>query len=426
MEAPSASRQQPASPVDEALAQEVERELAILGRGAAEIISREDLRAKLLRSKQEGKPLRIKLGLDPTAPHIHLGFAVVLRKLREFQDLGHQVVMLIGDFTARVGDPSGVSETRKVLTSEEIDANAATYREQFTKILDAERTTIAFNSTWLGPLNFADILGLASKYTVARILERDDFEKRYRDGRPIHMHELLYPLMQGYDSVALESDVELGGTDQKFNILVGRDLQREYGQEPQVVFLMPILVGLDGKDKMSKSKGNYVGITMAPEEMFGKLMSMPDECMRDYYVLCTYVPLPEIDQMFLELADLRRHPMDLKKRLAREIVALYHDAEAGKRAQDEFERVHAKGEAPADMPELALIASDLEDGAMGVPALVTRAGFAPSNREARRLVEQGGVSLDGERLADPRARVNLVDGAVLRVGNRNFARIRLV
>ena len=349
----------------------------------------------------------------------------MLRKLREFQDLGHEVVMLIGDFTARVGDPSGVSETRKVLTPEQIEANAATYREQFTKILDPERTTIAFNSAWLGPLTFADILGLASKYTVARILERDDFEKRYRDGRPIHMHELLYPLMQGYDSVALKSDVELGGTDQKFNILVGRDLQREYGQEPQVVFLMPILVGLDGKDKMSKSKGNYVGITMPPDEMFGKLMSMPDECMRDYYVLCTYVPMAEIEEMFRDLAEQRRHPMELKKRLGREIVTLYHGAEAGQKAEAEFERVHSKGEVPTEMPELALAAADLEEGAMSITALVSRAGFAPSNREARRLVEQGGVSVDGQKVADPRARVRLAEGAVLKVGSRNFARIRL-
>lgn len=412
------------SPADEALAREVERDLEILGRGAAEIISRDDLRAKILRSKQTGKPLRIKLGLDPTAPHIHLGFAVVLRKLREFQDLGHEVTMLIGDFTARVGDPSGLSETRKVLTVEEIEANALTYREQFTKILDPHRTTIAFNSTWLGPKTFADIIGLTSKYTVARILERDDFEKRYREGRPIHMHELLYPLMQGYDSVALESDVELGGTDQKFNILVGRDLQREYRQEPQVVFLMPILVGLDGKDKMSKSKGNYVGITMSPDEMFGKLMSMPDECMRDYFVLCTHVPMPEIDRMFLDLAEHRCHPMDIKKRLAREIIAIYHDAAAGERAQAEFEAVHSKGQAPAEMPELVLAPGDLDDGSIGITALVTRAGFAPSNREARRLVEQGGVSLDGERVADARARVTVVDGCVLKVGNRNFARLR--
>jgi len=399
------------------LEREVERELELLNRGAAEIISREDLKAKLLESKQTGKPLRIKLGLDPTAPHIHLGFAVVLRKLRQFQDLGHHVVMLIGDFTARVGDPTGVNETRRVLTPEEIESNARTYRDQFSLILDASRTEIAFNSSWLEPLTFADIIGLTAKYTVARILERDDFEKRFESHRPIHMHEMLYPLMQGYDSVALQSDVELGGTDQKFNILVGRDLQREYGQEPQVVLTMPILVGLDGVEKMSKSKGNYVGITEPPQEMFGKLMSMRDESMRDYFVLCTSVPLPEIDKI------LAGHPNEAKKRLAREIIAIYHDADAAKAAQESFETQFSKGGVPEDVPVKTVPKAELdEEGTISLPRLLIATGLAPSNRDARRLIEQGAVALDDAKHTDPRARVSVVAGMVMRVG-RHLARL---
>ncbi|NDD28507.1 MAG: tyrosine--tRNA ligase [Proteobacteria bacterium] len=405
--------------VDSALQAEVDRDLEFLSRGAAEIISREDLRAKLLKSRQTGTPLRIKLGLDPTAPHIHLGFAVVLRKLRAFQDLGHDVVMLIGDFTARVGDPSGRNETRPVLTQAEIEQNATTYREQFAAILDSKRTIVEFNSTWLGAMSFADVIGLAAKYTVARILERDDFTKRYNEGRPIHMHEMLYPLMQGYDSVALRSDVELGGTDQKFNNLVGRELQREYGQEPQVVFLMPILVGLDGKEKMSKSKGNYVGITEPANAMFTKLMQLPDACMRDYYVLCTYVPMPEVEAMFAELAAGTAHPMDLKKRLAREIIAIYHSAEAGLAAQHEWERVVSQGELPRDIREVTV-----EAGETGVANLVKAVGLAPSSREARRLVEQGAVEIDGVKHADPRVNVTPASGMVVRAG-KQYARVRV-
>jgi tyrosyl-tRNA synthetase len=398
---------------------DVERELEFLSRGAAEIISREDLKAKLIQSKQTGKPLRIKLGLDPTAPHIHLGFAVVLRKLRAFQDLGHEVVMLIGDFTARVGDPSGRNESRPQLTGEEIEENAKTYRDQFAAILDPARTIVEFNSTWLGAMSFADVIGLASKYTVARILERDDFEKRYSSGRPIHMHEILYPLMQGYDSVALHADVELGGTDQKFNNLVGRELQREYGQEPQVVFLTPILVGLDGKEKMSKSKGNYVGITEPPNVMFTKLMQLPDECMRDYFVLCTYVPMEEVDQLFADLGAGRVHPMEVKKRLAREIIAIYHRPEAGPPAQAEWERVVSQGELPSDMREAEVAAAETN-----VPTLLKNLDLAPSSREARRLVEQGAVEIDGVKQTDPRAAILPRDGAVLRVG-KSYLRLRV-
>ena len=413
----------PTPPLDPELERQVEADLAALSRGAAEIIARDDLKAKLVKSRQTGVPLRIKLGLDPTAPHIHLGFAVVLRKLRQFQDLGHQVVMLIGDYTARVGDPTGVSETRKVLTPEQIEENARTYREQFSLILDPARTEVAFNSTWLGPLTFAETLGLLAKYTVARILERDDFARRYKEQRPIHMHEMLYPLMQGYDSVALRADVELGGTDQKFNILVGRDLQREYGQEPQVVFTMPILVGLDGKDKMSKSKGNYVGITEAPAEMFGKLLSMPDHCIKDYLVLCTLVPLDEVEALERGRLDGSVHPMEMKKRMAREIVAIYHGGEAAVAAQQAWESQFSKGEVPTDMPEHVLADDELDGGEVVVVKVLVGAKLSASNRDARRVMEQGGVSVDGAKVSDPRTRLPLADGAVLKVG-RHYVRLR--
>ncbi|GMU56714.1 MAG: tyrosine--tRNA ligase [Candidatus Xenobia bacterium] len=381
-------------------------QLAALKRGTAEIISESELLERL----KTGKPLRIKLGLDPTAPHIHLGFAVVLRKLRQFQDFGHQVVLLIGDFTARVGDPTGRSETRKVLTPEEIEANGRTYREQLSLILDPEKTEVRFNSEWLMPMSFADVVGLASKYTVARILERDDFQNRYREGVPIHLHELLYPLMQGYDSVALESDVEMGGTDQKFNNLVGRALQREVGQTPQIVFLMPILEGLDGVQKMSKSLGNYVGITEPPTEMFGKLMSLPDHLMERYFELCTDVPMDQVRGA----KDM--HPRDVKRWLGREIVKIYHGEEAARGADEEFLRVFSQREIPSEMDEKTVLSP------MNVVDLLLAVGFAGSKRDARRLVEQGAVSLEGAKVAAP-AEVSFEDGAVLKV-SRRFVRLR--
>ena len=301
--------------------------LAQLERGADTIIPRPELLEKLRKSEKSGVPLRIKLGLDPTAPDIHLGFAVVLRKLRQFQDLGHHAHLIIGDFTAQIGDPSGKSKTRPQLTRAQVEENAATYQQQLSEILDAEKTTIHFNGDWLGQMKFDDVIRLTAKYTVAQMLEREDFASRLADGKPVGMHEILYPLCQGQDSVEIKADVELGGTDQRFNNLVGRDLQKASGQEAQVVLLMPILVGLDGAQKMSKSLGNYVGINEAPNEMFGKLMSIPDEAMRQYYTLCTSVALDEID------AILAGHPMDAKKRLGREIVAIYHGADAAAAAQ---------------------------------------------------------------------------------------------
>lgn len=391
-----------------------EEQLALLKRGAAEIISEADLLERL----KEGKPLRVKLGLDPTAPHIHLGFAVVLRKLRQFQDLGHQVILLIGDFTARVGDPSGRSETRKVLTPEQIAENAATYKEQFSLILDSAKTEVRFNSEWLGQMSFADVITLASRTTVARTMERDDFEKRFREGLPIGLHELLYPLMQGYDSVALESDVEMGGTDQKFNNLVGRTLQKEYDQKPQIVFLMPILEGLDGVQKMSKSLGNYIGITEPPSEMYGKAMSIPDEIMRRYFELCTDVDMNEVDRRLRE-----DHPRDTKRSLAREIVGIYHGQQAAQAADDEFVRVFSQKGLPDDMPTVEIARADLEDGKLFVVKLLVAAQLAPSNKEARRKVEQGAVSLNGEKISEV-GNVAVTGGEILKVG-RHHVRLNL-
>lgn len=392
-----------------------EEQLKLLKRGTAEIISETDLLERI----KEGKPLRVKLGLDPTAPHIHLGFAVVLRKLRQFQDLGHQVILLIGDFTARVGDPTGRSETRKVLTPEQIAENAATYKEQFSRILDSEKTEVRFNSEWLGAMSFADVITLAGRTTVARTMERDDFEKRFREGIAIGLHELLYPLMQGYDSVALESDVEMGGTDQKFNNLVGRTLQKEYGQKPQIVMLMPILEGTDGVQKMSKSLGNYIGITEPPSEMFGKVMSIPDEIMRRYFELCTDLDMDDVDRRLS-----KDHPRDSKRSLAREIVKIYHGQEAALTCDEEFIRVFSNKGLPDDIPAFQIPRSELEEGELFVVKLLTFTNLAPSNKEARRKVEQGAVSLNGEKILEIK-NVPLKGGEILKVG-RHHARIELV
>lgn len=392
-----------------------DEQLKLLKRGAAEIISQEDLLERI----KEGRPLRVKLGLDPTAPHIHLGFAVVLRKLRQFQDLGHQVVLIIGDFTARVGDPSGRSQTRKVLTPEQIKENALTYKEQFAKILDPQKTEVRFNTEWLGKMSFADVVTLASRTTVARTLERDDFEKRYREGLPIGLHELLYPLMQGYDSVAVESDIEMGGTDQKFNNLMGRALQKEYQQKPQIVFLMPILEGLDGIQKMSKSLGNYVGITEPPQEMYGKIMSIPDELMERYFELCTDVDLDEVKRLLA-----KAHPRDAKRRLAQEIVSLYHSKEKALKADEDFVRVFSQKGLPEEIPTVNILKAELEGDKIYVIKLLTASVLATSNKEARRKVEQGAVSFNGEKLTEV-GDLKLNGDDILKVG-RHHRRIRLV
>jgi tyrosyl-tRNA synthetase len=389
-----------------------------LRRGTAEILPEEDLAARLRRSAETGKPLRVKLGMDPTAPDIHLGLAVVLRKLRQFQDLGHEVVVLIGDFTAMIGDPSGKSETRKPLTAAEVRQNARTYEEQYCKILDPARTQVVFNSEWLGPMTFADVVRLTSRGTVARLLERDDFAKRFADQRPIACHELLYPFCQAYDSVHLRSDIEMGGTDQRFNILMGRDLQREYGQEPQVAIFMPLLVGLDGVQKMSKSLGNYVGVSELPDQIFGKVMSIGDDLMRTYFELTTDIPMPEVERL------LSGHPMEAKKRLAQTLVSMYHGEAAGEKARAEFERVFSQREMPEEMPDIVVPDSErAASGRIWIARLITLAGMAGGTREARRLVEGGGVTLDGDRVTDPAAEVEVRTGSVLRVGRRRFARL---
>ncbi len=403
----------------------IDEQFNAIKRGTLEIVPEATLKEKLKKAQDEDRPLKIKLGLDPTAPYIHLGHAVVLRKMRQFQDLGHEVTIIIGDFTASIGDPSGKSITRPQLTEDEIKINAQTYYDQYCMILDPEKTKVVFNGQWLGELMFADVIKIVSKLTVARILERDDFATRLAEGRPISMHELLYPICQAYDSVFLESDIEVGGSDQKFNILVGRDLQAHYGQPEQVGLFMPILTGLDGVQKMSKSLNNYVGITEPPKDMFGKLMSISDEMMPTYFELCTDVPMDEVESIRRGLADNTLHPMDVKKRLGREIVAIYHSIEAANEAQAEFERVFSHHEIPEDMPELKISAADITDGKVWIIKLLTMAAMTPSNSEARRLVQQGGVTIDGEKITDPSTNIEVKDGQVIKAGKLKFARIKL-
>ncbi|MDW8256477.1 MAG: tyrosine--tRNA ligase [Acidobacteriota bacterium] len=399
----------------------IEEQLAYLKRGVVDLIREEDLRQKLERSRATGRPLRVKLGADPTAPDLHLGHTVVLRKLRQFQQLGHTVIFLIGDFTGMIGDPTGRSITRPPLSREEIEANAETYKQQVFKILDPERTVIEFNSRWLGALRSEDWIRLTAKVTVAQILERDDFQKRLRDGSPISLHELLYPVAQAYDSVVLQADVELGGTDQKFNLLVGRDLQREFGQEPQVIMTVPLLVGTDGVQKMSKSYGNYIGLTEPPEEMYGKLMSISDELMWTYYELLTDVPAEELARWRAGAETGSLNPRDVKAQLARRLVAEFHSEEAARRAEEEFNRVFRERGLPSEMPIFRLSAS--VGDRVELARLLVQAGLAPSRREAQRLIEQGGVHVDGERIADPRAHIVVRSEFVLQVGRRRFLRV---
>jgi len=402
-----------------------EQQLAELKKGTAEIVSEWELLEKLRQSVKEDRPLRIKYGADPTAPDIHLGHTVPIRKLKQFQDLGHEVIFIIGDFTGRIGDPSGRSETRPQLTEEEIQANARTYREQIFKILDPEKTHLTFNSSWLAPLTFVDVIHLAAKHTVARILERDDFDSRFRSGLPISIHELLYPLAQGYDSVAVQADVELGGTDQKFNFLLARDLQREYGQPPQVALMMPLLVGTDGAQKMSKSLGNYIGVDEQPGQIYGKTMSIPDELMIQYFELTTDLSVDEIERLRSGLADGSLHPRDVKMRLARELVGLYHGAAAAQRAEQEFVAVFQQGVLPEEIPQVAISPAELDAGRLGIVALLVRAGLVGSNSEAKRMIAQGAVRVDEDRVTDSDAAVAVRDGMVVRVGKRRMARVAL-
>jgi tyrosyl-tRNA synthetase len=393
-----------------------------LRKGAAEIIRAEELLGKLERSRATGRPLTVKVGYDPSAPDLHLGHTVILRKMKHFQDMGHRVVFLIGDFTGMIGDPTGQSKTRPVLTPNEVKANAETYRKQVFKILDPEKTVIEFNSRWLGKLGAAGFICLASKYTVARVLERDDFARRYRAGQPIGLHEFLYPLAQAYDSVALHADVEMGGTDQTFNLLVGREVMREYGQEPQVVLTMPLLEGLDGVEKMSKSLGNYVGINEPPREIYGKIMSISDELMWRYWTLCTDLAPAEVDALRRRVRAGEIHPKTAKTDLARRIVADYHGERAAEAAAAEFEKVFARKESPEEVREVRLPSGPEP---IWVPRLLVTLGLAKSNGEARRLIEQGGVSLDGDRLSDPGREISARASAshLIKVGKRHFVRV---
>ena len=406
---------------------DIDAQMALIARGTSDIVPREGLKKKLLDAARDGRPLQIKLGLDPTAPDIHLGFAVVLRKLRQFQDLGHQVVIIIGDYTALIGDPSGRSATRPMLSPEEIAANGKTYVDQLARILDRDKMQVRFNSEWLGKLSFAELVGLASRMTVAQVLQREDFASRLGQGQAIGLHELLYPLAQAYDSVSIRADVEMGGQDQTFNNLAGRHLQEQMGQEPQVVLLMPLLVGLDGQKKMSKSLGNYVGITESPDAMFGKLMSITDEQMPMYYELCTDVSMPEV-QVLTDAA--QTHPREAKKRLAREIVALYHSPEAAQAADDTFEAIHGKAKSADAVPDDILdvaVPDGLVDaeGHLRLASLVSLVApdLAPTNGQAKRLVQQGGVSIDGEKLTDPAQVVTVQTGMIVKVGKSHFARL---
>jgi tyrosyl-tRNA synthetase len=402
------------------LQQDVEEQFTYLKKGSVEIIQEEELKAKLERSLKENRPLKVKAGFDPTAPDIHLGHTVLIRKMKHYQDLGHEVIFLIGDFTGLIGDPSGRSKTRPAMTREEIDANAETYRQQVFKILDPETTVIDFNSRWLGKLSSIEIIKLMAKYTVARILERDDFANRLAQGRPISTHELLYPLMQAYDSVALEADVEMGGTDQKFNLLVGRDIQREFGQEPQIVHTMPLLEGLDGTEKMSKSLDNYVGITEPPQEIFGKIMSISDPLMFRYYELVTDVPVAEIEAMKKQAASGAVNPRDLKYRLARSVAADFWGEAEARKASEEFERIFTQRKAPTDMEEI-----EVSEDRISLLDLLTEKHLFPSRGEAKRTIRQGGVYLNGQRVEDIALELmlNKEPEAIIKLGKKRFYKI---
>jgi tyrosyl-tRNA synthetase len=395
----------------------VEEQLKEITRGADEVLREDEMLAKL----KLGRPLRIKAGFDPTAPDLHLGHTVLINKMRQFQDLGHEVLFLIGDFTGMIGDPTGKSATRPPLTPSDVAENARTYREQIFKILDPERTQVMFNSSWMGKMSASDLIQLAARHTVARMLERDDFNKRYKTGQPIAIHEFLYPLVQGYDSVAMKADVELGGTDQKFNLLVGRQLQQAYGQEAQVVITMPLLEGLDGTQKMSKSLGNYIGIDEAPGEIFGKIMSISDDLMWRYFELLSFRPLAEIEG-FKRRSGEGANPRDIKFLLGQELVARFHGQSAATAAQEEFVARFQKGATPDDMPEYEL---ECADGAMALVLMLKETGLTSSTSEAIRMIQQGAVKVDGEKISDRDMVLAAGSVHVCQVGKRKFARITL-
>lgn len=401
--------------------QTVAEQIALIERGTVDFHSREELVKKLEKSVATGKPLQVKAGFDPTAPDLHLGHTVLLQKLRQFQQLGHTINFLIGDFTATIGDPTGKSETRKPLTREDVLKNAETYKEQVFKMLDPEKTRVCFNSEWLNKLTPAEIIRLASQLTVARMLERDDFKKRFAENRPISVHEFLYPLIQGYDSVALKADVEMGGTDQTFNLLMGRDLQRHWGMEPQVVLTTPLLEGLDGVNKMSKSLGNYIGVSEPPDTIFGKLMSVSDELMFRYYELLSDLSLTEISELKRQVQSGEAHPKAVKVRLAKELVTRFHSEKDAEAAERNFEQVFARGELPEEIEEIAVTA---EGESIWLPKLLNLAGLVKSTSDGRRMIEQGAVSVEGKKIADPEAQVPTGAPVLLQVGKRRFCRVR--
>lgn len=398
---------------------EVQRQLEEMRRGAIEIVPEEALVAKLRRSIATGTPLRLKLGMDPSAPDIHLGHTVVLQKIRHIQDMGHMAHLIIGDFTGRIGDPTGKSETRRQLSEDDVKANAQTYIEQVFKVLDSDRTEVVRNSDWLAPLQFADVVQLAATLTVARMLEREDFTKRFQENRPIHIHEFFYPLMQAYDSVHLKTDIEFGGTDQKFNLLMGRTLQKEFGQEQQVAVMMPLLEGLDGVHKMSKSLGNYIGIDEVPNEMFGKVMSIPDDLLPKYFELVSSIAREDLQELRAALKNETINPRDAKMKLAMELVRRFLGAAAADESLQHWQTVFQKGTIPEDIPE-----ARIAPGTFWIVKALVEFGLSSSNSEARRSVEQGGVRLNGEKVVSPDAQVELQDGSVLQVGKRKFVRLR--
>ncbi len=399
--------------------QDIKKSLDLISRGAVDIIDMEELEQKLRKAIEENRPLRVKAGFDPTAPDLHLGHTVLIQKMKHFQQLGHQVIFLIGDFTGLIGDPTGKSETRPPLTPEQVQENAATYKEQIFKILDEDKTEIAFNSVWMNEMKSIDMIRLCAKHTVARMLERDDFKKRFHAQKPIAIHEFIYPLIQGYDSVALKADVELGGTDQTFNLLVGRHMQKEYGQRPQTVITMPLLEGLDGVNKMSKSLGNYVGITDDPASMFGKLMSVSDDLMFRYYELLSSLELDEISALRKRMEAGEIHPKEVKVQLAMELVARFHGEEDAKKARDGFDAQFRRGEVPDNIPEYVL-GSDRD--AVFLPKVLKEAGLVKSASEARRLIKQGAVSIDGEKVSAEEVSVGQ-PGCVLKVGKRRYLKL---
>ena len=400
---------------------DVNEQMEILLRGTVDIVSKGELIKKIDRSMQEKRPLRVKLGLDPTAPDIHIGNAIPIHKLRAFQSLGHTAILIIGDYTAVVGDPSGVNKTRPMITHDKVLENAKTYLTQAGKILDMDKTEVVYNSKWFKSMTFNDVIQLVSKMTVARMMERDDFSKRYKAGSPISLHEFIYPLMQGYDSIMVKNDVELGGTDQLFSLLVGRDLQKDAGMEPQVVLTTSLLEGIDGNKKMSKSLNNYIGITEPPREMFGKVMSIPDNLMRKYFELATDVSIEDIQQ----LLDEKTHPRAAKVALAKAIVSRYHNLQAAEAAAEEFDRVFKEGALPDEIPIISIPDGELENGKIWITKLIVSCKFAATNGEARRLIQQGGVSVNSETINDPTLNIEITPGMTLKVGKRRFAKIVL-